>query len=201
MPRARGVLSLRQNVGSRVPQFRSCRALFGALKVLSRALSSSGSGQRLARCSKVCPFVCRFRPIYLAGFSGQQLSASPKRRLVPLSPQFPEKRKGLLFLEFSSSISTILPNSNGTVQQDFSGKIAHQRWDQGGKLPRAGGCERFFESLQGTMADDGEAMSQRGWTWPAWRERQRTEKDKTRALKNFYKSLGTESYECTGKIF
>jgi len=39
------------------------------------------------------------------------------------------------------------------------------------------------------MADDGEAMSQRGWTWPAWRERQRTEKDKTRALKNFYKSL------------
>ena len=32
-------------------------------------------------------------------------------------------------------------------------------------------------------------MSQRGWTWPAWRERQRTEKDKTRALKNFYKSL------------
>lgn len=47
----------------------------------------------------------------LAGFSGQQLSAYSKRRLVPLSPQFPEKRKGLLLLllEFSSSISTILP--------------------------------------------------------------------------------------------
>ena len=110
------------------------------------------------------PFRVRFRPIFLAGFSGQQLTAYPKRRLVPLSPQFPEKRKGLLLLlEFSSSISTILPIlpilPTAQCNKTFPEKLPTS-WDQGGKLPRAGGCERFFESLQGQGPNPRKALPQ-----------------------------------------
>ena len=46
-------------------------------------------------------------PSYLptAGFSGQQLSAYSKRRLVPLSPQFPEKRK--FFVSWNSPVRSL----------------------------------------------------------------------------------------------